>query len=60
MPFTKVGQNRYVSPSGRKFDTKQVRLWYALGGRFPGQKMGEALPKDNLKGDTNGRNKKVW
>ena len=34
MPFTKVGPNSYRSPSGRKFTTKQVKLYYASGGTF--------------------------
>jgi hypothetical protein len=37
MPFTKVGPNKYVSPSGRHYDTAQVRLFYANGGKFPGE-----------------------
>ncbi len=32
MPFKKVRENEYVSPSGRKFTTKQVRLYYATDG----------------------------
>lgn len=42
MPFTKItrgkGRGKFRSPSGRVFNKKQVRLYYALGGRFPGQK----------------------
>jgi hypothetical protein len=38
MPFKKVSKNKYKSPSGRTFDAKQVKLYYALGGKFPGQK----------------------
>ena len=34
MPFVKVGKNTYRSPSGRKFTAKQVKLYYARGGRF--------------------------
>jgi len=41
VPFTKVGRNKFVSPAGNEFTRKQVGLWYAGGGRFPGQKMGE-------------------
>lgn len=37
MPFTKIGNNTYQSPSGRKYNEKQVRLWYANGGKFPGE-----------------------
>jgi hypothetical protein len=29
MPFTKAGRNRNVSPSGRVFTDKQVKLYYA-------------------------------
>jgi hypothetical protein len=32
MPFKKVGPDRYVSPSGRKFNTAQVKLYYATDG----------------------------
>lgn len=38
MPFTKVGKNDYTSPSGRHFNSAQVRLYYAHGGKFPGEK----------------------
>lgn len=34
MPFKKVGPNKYVSPSGRKFTKKQVNFYYATGGTF--------------------------
>lgn len=29
MPFQKIGPDEYRGPSGRKFNTKQVRLSYA-------------------------------
>ncbi len=32
MPFKKVGKNRNVSPSGRVFTNKQVKLYYATDG----------------------------
>lgn len=32
MPFTKAGRNRNVSPSGRVFTDKQVKLYYATDG----------------------------
>lgn len=48
MPFSKVGKDDYVSPSGRHFDAAQVRLWYARGGKFPGQKKSE-LPAHSSK-----------
>ena len=47
MPFTKIGQNTYQSPSGRKYNQKQVNLWYAGGGKFPGEKgPGELPPRE--------------
>lgn len=41
MPFKKVGNDDYVSPSGRHFNEAQVRLWHANGNKFPGQKTAE-------------------
>jgi len=38
MPFKKTGSDSYTSPSGRHFNGAQVRLYYANGGHFPGQK----------------------
>ena len=32
MPFKKTGKNRNVSPSGRVFTDKQVKLYYATDG----------------------------
>lgn len=32
MPFKKVGKNKNVSPSGRVFTDKQVKLYYATDG----------------------------
>lgn len=32
MPFKKVGRNKYVSPSGKKYTKKQVALYYATDG----------------------------
>lgn len=32
MPFKKVGQNKYKSPSGRTFTKKQVEMYYATEG----------------------------
>ena len=32
MPFTKVGKDKYKSPSGRTFTKKQVQLYYATDG----------------------------
>lgn len=41
MPFKKVGNDDYVSPSGRHFNGAQVRLYHAHGDSFPGQKKTE-------------------
>ena len=38
MPFKKTGSDSYTSPSGRHFNGAQVKLFYANGGKFPGQK----------------------
>lgn len=38
MPFKKVGKDKYKGPSGKTFNKKQVKLYYAKGGKFPGQK----------------------
>lgn len=32
MPFTKVSDNKYKSPSGRTFTKKQVQAYYASNG----------------------------
>jgi hypothetical protein len=32
MPFKKIGDNKYQSPSGRVFTEKQVKLYYATDG----------------------------
>lgn len=32
MPFTKVGKNKYTSPSGRTYTKKQVAMYYATDG----------------------------
>jgi hypothetical protein len=32
MPFKKVGSGKYVSPSGKKYTTAQVKLYYATDG----------------------------
>ena len=34
MPFKKIGKNKYVSPSGRKWTKKQVVAYYASNGTF--------------------------
>jgi hypothetical protein len=53
MPFRKIGPDQYVSPAGNKFNTKQIRLYYANGGRFPGQGMRESFPQQNSGGLNN-------
>jgi hypothetical protein len=32
MPFKKIGDNKYQSPSGKVFTEKQVKLYYATDG----------------------------
>ena len=32
MPFSKVGKNKYKSPSGRIFTERQVKAYYASNG----------------------------
>ena len=44
MPFKKVGNDDYTGPSGKHFNLNQVRLYYAGGGKFPGQKHSEGGP----------------
>jgi hypothetical protein len=38
MPFKKLGGGRYEGPSGKTFNLAQVKLYYAGGEKFPGQK----------------------
>lgn len=45
MPFVKTGNDTYKSPSGRKFNSAQVKLYYANGGHFPGEKTDDKLRK---------------
>ena len=33
MPFVKRGKH-FIGPSGKKFTAKQVKLYYARGGKF--------------------------
>ncbi len=49
MPFVKIGPNRYRSPSGRVYNKKQVDLWYAGGGKFPGEKGPGEAPRRSRK-----------
>jgi hypothetical protein len=32
MPFKKISKDQFVSPSGRTFNAKQVKLYYATDG----------------------------
>lgn len=32
MPFKKISKDTYISPSGKKYTTKQVKLYYATEG----------------------------
>lgn len=41
MPFKKVGRNKNVSPSGKVFTDKQVKLYYATDG-FKKSKLSKA------------------
>lgn len=59
MPFTKVG-DKYVSPAGNKFTAKQVKRYYANGGRFPGQGMRESFPRTNLTEEIYGKKPKTY
>jgi hypothetical protein len=35
--FAKAGNGDYIGPSGQHFDKAQVKMFYTLGGKFPGQ-----------------------
>jgi hypothetical protein len=50
MPFSKLGPNKYRGPSGKVFNYNQVRLYYSLGGKFPGQKGGNASKPGSHRG----------
>lgn len=41
MPYHKVGPNTYASPKGNEINGKQLRLWYANGQKWPGEKHSE-------------------
>jgi hypothetical protein len=55
MPFRKIGPKRYVSPSGRVFTERQVRLYYANDG-FPSHKQKHRIPR--AKKDAKGSSEK--
>ncbi|SRR6266576_1258206 len=50
MPFTKTGKDDYTSPKGNHFNLAQVRLYYANGGKFPGEKKARGGPVMPLQG----------
>lgn len=41
MPYHRVGPNDYVSPNGNHINSSQLRLWYANGQKWPGEKHSE-------------------
>jgi hypothetical protein len=41
MPFKKIGKNKYVSPSGKKWTKKQVIAYHASKGTFSKAKKGK-------------------
>ena len=45
MPFTKIGKNKNISPSGRIFTDKQVKLYYATNGFKNMKEENKILPK---------------
>ncbi len=49
MPFKKLGTNKYEGPSGKKFNLNQVKMYYARGGSFPGQKQSGSKSKGKSK-----------
>lgn len=48
MPFKKVGHNKNVSPSGKVFTDKQVKLYYATDG-FKKSKLNKSKRKNRKK-----------
>lgn len=48
MPFKKVGPNKNVSPSGRVFTDKQVKLYYSTDG-FKKSKLSKSSRKRRRK-----------
>ena len=47
MPFTKIGKNKNISPSGRIFTDKQVKLYYATDGFKNMKEENKISPKIN-------------
>lgn len=45
MPFVKISKNKYKGPTGKTFNSKQVKLYYSLGGHFPGQSRSDGQKK---------------
>jgi len=50
MPFKKTGTNKNVSPSGRVFTDKQVKLYYATDG-FKKSKLSKSRRRRRKKKD---------
>jgi len=50
MPFKKVGPNKNVSPSGKVFTDKQVKLYYATDGFKKFSKLSKSKRKNRKKG----------
>lgn len=51
MPYHRVGPNDYQSPSGKHINSAQLRLWYANGQKWPGEKHSEGAMKYAKGGD---------
>lgn len=45
MPFSKITDNKYQSPSGRTFSKKQVEMYYATNGFAKSIKKGNSRGK---------------
>lgn len=41
MPYHRVGPNDYESPKGNHINGSQLKLWYANGQKWPGEKQSE-------------------
>lgn len=51
MPYHRVGPNDYASPNGKHINSAQLRLWYANGQKWPGEKHSEGKMKYSKGGD---------
>ena len=46
MPYKPIGHGKYKSASGKVINKRQLMLWWAHGGKWPGEKgKGEARKK---------------